>query len=66
MNDRIISVAQMLEHGVSRLQDPERRLMDKHKTLTTMRGLCNQLATEIEKEMVDRIDSRLYNMDSTT
>ena len=53
--DRIETFAHMLEVGVARLRNPELTLADKQKTLETMRGLSNKLATDIHHHLVDTL-----------
>ena len=50
-----------IRRAVAALEDPETTRMDQYKILRTMGQICNKCATEIEQNLVDKVDERLYN-----
>jgi len=63
MNERIIvSYEKMLRVGCDRLIDGDLTLMQKHKTLQTMEGLCRKLRQDIENDVIEKVDNALFSI----
>ena len=50
-----------IRRAVRALEDPEITPMAQRKILRTMEQICGKSATEIEQNLVDEIEERLYN-----
>ena len=55
----IHNIEKMLRCGCDRLADPDLTIMQKHKTLQVMEGLCRSMREHIEHEFVDSVDNIL-------
>lgn len=54
-----------IQRAVKALEDPEITLMSQRKILRTVEQICGKNATEIEQNLVDKVDERLYNTNLT-
>jgi len=52
---------QYIKRAVEALESPETTPMAQRKILRTMEQICGKSATEIEQNLVDNLDERLYN-----
>jgi hypothetical protein len=52
---------QYIKRAVEALESPETTPMAQRKILRTMEQICGKSATEIERNLVDNLDERLYN-----
>jgi hypothetical protein len=52
---------QYIKRAVEALESPETTPMAQRKILRTMEQICGKNATEIERNLVDSLDERLYN-----
>lgn len=52
---------QYIKRAVEALESPETTPMAQRKILRTMEQICGKGATEIEQNLVDSLDERLYN-----
>ncbi len=50
-----------IQRAVRALEDPEITPMAQRKILRTVEQICGKSATEIEQNLVDEIEERLYN-----
>ncbi len=50
-----------IQRSVRALEDPEITPMAQRKILRTVEQICGKSATEIEQNLVDEIEERLYN-----
>ena len=50
-----------IQRAVRALEDPEITPMAQRKILRTIEQICGKSATEIEQNLVDEIEERLYN-----
>ncbi len=50
-----------IRRAVAALEDPETTPMAQRKILKTMEQICGKGAKEIEQNLVDRLEDRLYN-----
>lgn len=54
-----------IQRAVKALEDPEITPMSQRKILRTVEQICGKNATEIEQNLVDKVDQRLYNTNLT-
>ncbi len=50
-----------IKRAVEALESPETTPMAQHKILRTMSQICERSARQIENDLVDRLEYRLYN-----